>query len=411
MHQSVTTLSDTHGGSLSGFPEEDLRSAGRNNVGYFPARLGQCFERGRYCIVRKLGWGQYSSVWLARDKDNDRFVALKILTCEATKAKADNLSDELGLLQTISTSKPAHRGYRHTLLYYDTFIFKGPHGEHQCIVTEVLGFSLNYVRNMREDRSVLPSTVKHIVKQILMGLEYLHDECKIIHGDIKHDNVLFRPSNLTEVITSELTKSPSVTYDCGTEATPTVVPIVSQALPATTDAIIPETSLEGVLADLGHSHRREHHFQEIIQPAALRAPEVILGYRWDTPADIWNFGCIVFELLAGFWLFEPYSTKDWDYQEDHLVRMTQALGTSFDVAFLNKCENKAKFFNEDGTFAHFTEHESPRWPLAKLLKEFSLLGSQVELDGAENFIRRCLQFTPEDRATATALLEDPWLQL
>lgn len=31
----------------------------------------------------------------------------------------------------------------------------------------------------------------------------------------------------------------------------------------------------------------------IIQPYALRAPEVILGSSWDTSADIWNLGCLV----------------------------------------------------------------------------------------------------------------------
>ena len=48
------------------------------------------------------------------------------------------------------------------------------------------------------------------------------------------------------------------------------------------------------------AHRRNYHFQEIIQPDALRAPEVILGYRGDTPADIWNFGCIVRDVIINF---------------------------------------------------------------------------------------------------------------
>ena len=55
-------------GSVSGFPEEDLREGGRDNPGYFAARLGQPLREGRYCIIRKLGWGQYSSVWLAKDR-------------------------------------------------------------------------------------------------------------------------------------------------------------------------------------------------------------------------------------------------------------------------------------------------------------------------------------------------------
>lgn len=55
-------------GSVSGFPEEDLREGGRDNPGYYPARLGQPLGQGRYIVVRKLGWGQFSSVWLAKDR-------------------------------------------------------------------------------------------------------------------------------------------------------------------------------------------------------------------------------------------------------------------------------------------------------------------------------------------------------
>jgi serine/threonine-protein kinase SRPK3 len=37
----------------------------------------------------------------------------------------------------------------------------------------------------------------------------------------------------------------------------------------------------------------DQNFEGVIQPVALRAPEVILGIRWDTPVDIWSAGCLV----------------------------------------------------------------------------------------------------------------------
>lgn len=53
---------------------------------------------------------------------------------------------------------------------------------------------------------------------------------------------------------------------------------------------------------------------DIIQPYALRAPEVILGNGWHTSADIWNLGCLVrkfsFQLLNNLTLY--YSTTDDD---------------------------------------------------------------------------------------------------
>ncbi|KAI0651498.1 kinase-like domain-containing protein [Trametes meyenii] len=411
---STHSTDSSDAGSISGYPEEDLRTDGPDNPGYFPARLGQTLERGRYCIVRKLGWGQYSSVWLAKDRSGDgSFVALKILTCEATRAMVpgeDQRSDEKNMLERISVSDSSHRGYRHTIRYHDTFEFKGPHGVHCCIATEALGYNLDYIRKLRDggDLRVTPSTVKRITKQVLLGLEYLHDSCGVVHGDLKHDNILFRPLDLDAVVAHELVSNPSVTYDCGTEVNPPVVPIVSQSLPLSTDAVINEEFLDAVIADVGHSHWQTHHFQEIIQPAALRAPEVILGYPWSTAADIWNVGCLVTELLIGFWLFEPNNGTLWGYEEDHLARMTEALQSSFEPSFLDRCAHRGKFFKLDGSFAHFNGHEEPTWPLRKLLESFSELSDEDVLL-AERFLRRCLRLAPEERATAKDLIHDPWL--
>lgn len=35
--------------------------------GYHPVHIGDKFSDGRYIIVRKLGWGHFSTVWLAKD--------------------------------------------------------------------------------------------------------------------------------------------------------------------------------------------------------------------------------------------------------------------------------------------------------------------------------------------------------
>jgi len=35
--------------------------------GYHPVEPGQVYKNGRYTVVRKLGWGHFSTVWLARD--------------------------------------------------------------------------------------------------------------------------------------------------------------------------------------------------------------------------------------------------------------------------------------------------------------------------------------------------------
>ncbi|KAG8922968.1 hypothetical protein FRC02_011495 [Tulasnella sp. 418] len=52
--------------------EEPIVLSGADGYGYFPATLGQRLDNDRFEIVRKLGWGQFSSVWLARDLSMDR---------------------------------------------------------------------------------------------------------------------------------------------------------------------------------------------------------------------------------------------------------------------------------------------------------------------------------------------------
>jgi hypothetical protein len=46
--------------------------------GYYPVRLGEVFN-GRYHVIRKVGWGHFSTVWLCWDVIGRRFVALKIV--------------------------------------------------------------------------------------------------------------------------------------------------------------------------------------------------------------------------------------------------------------------------------------------------------------------------------------------
>ena len=48
--------------------EEDLTSTADQGDGFYPLRLGETLDDGRFVITRKLGWGRCSSVWLAGDR-------------------------------------------------------------------------------------------------------------------------------------------------------------------------------------------------------------------------------------------------------------------------------------------------------------------------------------------------------
>ncbi len=58
------------------------------------------------------------------------------------------------------------------------------------MVFEVLGDSLFTFMAQSYSKGVPLESVKVIVRQVLEGLHYLHEKCKIIHTDIKPENIL-----------------------------------------------------------------------------------------------------------------------------------------------------------------------------------------------------------------------------
>ena len=47
--------------------------------GYHPVKIGELYSNGRYVVVRKLGWGHFSTVWLVRDIESGREGAMKVI--------------------------------------------------------------------------------------------------------------------------------------------------------------------------------------------------------------------------------------------------------------------------------------------------------------------------------------------
>lgn len=81
-----------------------------------------------------------------------------------------------------------------------------------------------------------------------------------------------------------------------------------------------------VVVDFGNACWTYKHFTDDIQTRQYRSPEVILGAKYGTPADMWSLACVVFELVTGDFLFEPKSGSAWDRDEDHIALMIELLG-------------------------------------------------------------------------------------
>ncbi|KAJ5469301.1 Protein kinase dsk1 [Penicillium diatomitis] len=166
--------------------------------GYHPVAVGETYNNGRYVVVRKLGWGHFSTVWLSRDTTTGKHVALKVVRSAAHYT--ETAIDEIKLLNRIVQAKPDHPGRKHVVSLLDSFEHKGPNGVHVCMVFEVLGENLLGLIKRWNHRGIPMPLVKQITKQVLMGLDYLHRECGIIHTDLKPENVLIEIGDVEQIV-------------------------------------------------------------------------------------------------------------------------------------------------------------------------------------------------------------------
>ncbi|XP_058675520.1 SRSF protein kinase 1 isoform X3 [Ammospiza nelsoni] len=155
--------------------------------GYHLVKIGDLFN-GRYHVIRKLGWGHFSTVWLAWDIQGRRFVAMKVV--KSAEHYTETALDEIKLLKSVRSSDPNDPSKERVVQLLDDFKISGVNGSHICMVFEVLGHHLlKWIIKSNYQGLPLPC-VKKIIKQVLQGLDYLHTKCRIIHTDIKPENIL-----------------------------------------------------------------------------------------------------------------------------------------------------------------------------------------------------------------------------
>ncbi|CAM9603930.1 unnamed protein product [Discosporangium mesarthrocarpum] len=170
------------------------------------------------------------------------------------------------------------------------------------------------------------------------------------------------------------------------------------------------TSVRVVIVDLGNACWTNKHFSEDIQTRQYRSPEVITGMWYDTSADMWSLGCILFELLTGDLLFDPSpipnrSGEDYDRDEDHLAQCMELLG-KFPKRLVQEGKYSSQYFNRKGELRHI--HSLKMWGLEDVLVD-KYHFARKDAHEAANFILPMLEMDPQKRATAQKMLSNPWL--
>ncbi|KAJ1974855.1 serine/threonine protein kinase, CMGC, partial [Dimargaris verticillata] len=120
-HSPVSESHDTDDYEDTSGSEEDISDYCKG--GYHPIKLHDRFKDGRYVVVRKLGWGHFSTVWLAMDTHQDRHVALKVV--KSAKNYTEAALDEIKLCDKIVQANPEAAGHQHVVQMLDHFKHHG----------------------------------------------------------------------------------------------------------------------------------------------------------------------------------------------------------------------------------------------------------------------------------------------
>jgi serine/threonine-protein kinase len=224
--------------------------SGENAV--VPGRKVGAFEIGRL-----LGAGAMGEVFRARDVNLDREVAIKILPA-AFAVDPDRLARFKREAQVLAALNHPNIA--------SIYGFEGSSGMQALVLELVEGPTLadRIVHGPVPIDEALP-----IARQIAEGLEAAHEQ-GIIHRDLKPANIKLRPDGTVKVLDFGLAKVLEQEATAGdATASPTI----------TTRSMVQR----GV----------------ILGTAAYMSPEQARGHPADKRSDVWAFGAVLYEMLAG----------------------------------------------------------------------------------------------------------------
>ena len=230
---------------------------------------------GPYEVVAPLGAGGMGEVYRARDSRLGREVAVKVLPASASTdperlKRFEQEARATGLLN-----------HPNILTVYDT----GVHNGAPYVVSELLeGETL---RERVRGGALSPRKAIEIARQIAQGLAAAHEK-GIVHRDLKPENLFITRDSRVKILDFGLAK---LTAEAGLKSSGSASLLQQETAAMTVDA--PLTSPGVALGTVGYM-----------------SPEQVRGEAADHRADIFAFGAILYEMLAGGRAFQKDSSVE-----------------------------------------------------------------------------------------------------
>jgi len=149
---------------------------------------GECDFKGeilndRYAIIFKIGSGSYSSVWLSYDIEDKKMYAIKI----QFSGDYQEGIEEVKFMKSISKHPCDNIN-----IILESFVVIKQKQKYLCMKFELMAGSLfDIVAQGKYSDGLSYDIVRSITKQIVMGLDVIHNSMNCIHADLKPENILF----------------------------------------------------------------------------------------------------------------------------------------------------------------------------------------------------------------------------
>ncbi|KAH8819919.1 protein kinase [Xylogone sp. PMI_703] len=383
--------------------------------GYHTVKIGD-YLHDRYRIVHKLGFGSFSTIWLARDEKKHRYAGVKIIVADSDSHEKDILQ----LLRVVTDSdNGGHPGKQMIHLVQDEFSIKGPNGKHRCLVLEPARMSLSDAKDASTKRIFQLPTARAIAAQLILAIEYLHSQ-GIVHSDLHLGNVLLRlPKGIDTLSTDQLyEKYGSPNYETVERVDqgplPKGVPLhgIPPVWLGKECDKVPLSEASILLTDFGEAFLpsvTSRYYSKT--PGILVPPEIYFRSKEPVlfPSDIWTLGCAIFEIMGQRPLFEIWiPPRDWMVKEH-----VDVFGKLPDE-WWQKWDGRSRWFDEEGVRK---DYASQPWAerfdssinKARRGEEMEELtdGENVDLS---NMLRSMMRLKPEERLTAKEVSGSAWMR-
>ncbi|RDL32476.1 uncharacterized protein BP5553_08932 [Venustampulla echinocandica] len=300
--------------------------------GFHPVHPGDNLGRdNRFRVIHKLGNGALSTVWLCRDYEKSKYVALKIIIADAPRDVCSELKvvhrKDLDLDQA---------GGKHIALPLDHFWIDGPSGSHLCQVLPVSGPRVPVIWRTFPDPS---KPAINISLQVTSGLQFLHRN-GIRHGGLSDLDGLREEQVAMELgeprkegLLTELDETPG----------PSAPKYIVQ--PINLEALDPRHLIDlACIIDFGESYDSSSPPEGLGIPPGCCSPELIFDSLVGIASDIWALACTIYELRSMSRLCET-----WDGDDDEVILQIVRLLGKLPEPWWPFWDARDRWCKEDGT--------------------------------------------------------------